>query len=134
MNYVIENPVRWLNRMSRDFNSGQGNNGQYPIRMDAFEEKDKFEIVAELPGMNKNDISIKVDSDVLTISGEKKKSEREGREVWSERFHGEFTRSFRLPDSIDKSGVSADYKDGLLIISLPKKEELKPRNIEVKVN
>jgi len=130
----MENPVRWLNQMSRGFNSEHNGNGHYPIRMDAYEEKEKYEIVAELPGMNKNDISIKVDADILTISGERKQAEREGREIWSERFHGEFTRSFRLPEAVDKSGVSADYRDGLLVISLPKKEELKPRNIEVKVN
>lgn len=108
---------------------------RFPVRMDLVKEKDNFKILAELPGMEKDKIKIMIENGLLTISGERTREEDNGHEVIrSERFYGNFTRSFTLPDSIDKSGISADYKNGLLEVTLPMVEEEKPKEINVKVN
>jgi HSP20 family protein len=107
----------------------------FPVRMDLVKENDEFKIMAELPGMEKDKIKIMVENGVLTISGERTRGQDNGHEVLrSERFYGNFTRSFTLPESIDKSGISADYKNGLLEVTLPIIEEEKPKEINVKVN
>ncbi len=101
-------------------------------------ENDKHELVikAELPDMKKDEISLTVDNGILTISGEKHadlemKDERCHR---VERTSGQFSRSFSLPQAIDTTKVNAEYKSGVLTITLPKKEEAKPKQISVKVN
>jgi HSP20 family protein len=98
-------------------------------------DKDGFKIMAELPGMEKKRIKILVEDGILTISGERNRTEdRENEIIRSERFHGSFSRSFRLPENIEKSGISADYKNGLLEVILPLKAEEKPKQIEVRVS
>jgi HSP20 family protein len=88
---------------------------------------------AELPDMKREDISITVDNNTLTIKGEKKVAD----EVKDEQFHrierryGAFSRSFVLPPTVDTTKVSADYKNGVLTLKLPLREEAKPREIAV---
>ncbi len=107
----------------------------FPVRMDLVKEGDSFKIYAELPGMEKDKIKLMVENDTLTISGERTRNDEDKREfVRSERFYGTFTRSFSLPENIDKSGISADYKNGLLEVTLPLKEEEKPKQIDVKIS
>ncbi len=90
---------------------------------------------AELPDMNREDIDITVDNGTLTIRGEKKLSS----EVTEEQFHrierryGAFSRSFSLPQTVDATKVSAEYKNGVLTVRLPVREEAKPRSIKVDV-
>jgi HSP20 family protein len=90
---------------------------------------------AELPEMSREDIDITVDNGTLTIKGEKKFS----KEVSEEQFHrierryGTFSRSFSLPPSVDGSKVGAEYKNGVLTVRLPLREEAKPRQIKVEV-
>ncbi len=116
------------------FNRCWNDRGTFPVRMDLVKDEDGFKIVAEVPGMDKDQIKIMVESDVLTISGERKRNGEEKRDVLrSERFYGNFTRSFSLPENIDKSGISADYSNGLLEVTLPLKPEEKPKQIDVKV-
>lgn len=116
------------------FNRGWNGRGTFPVRMDLVKDEDGFKIVAEVPGMDKDQIKIMVENDVLTISGERKRNGEEKRDVLrSERFYGNFTRSFSLPENIDKSGISADYSNGLLEVTLPLKPEEKPKQIDVKV-
>ena len=104
------------------------------VRMDITEDENSFKIIADLPGMEKDKIKIIVEDDILSISGERVAgTDTQGDRVWSERFDGNFSRSFRLGDSIDASGMSADYKNGILVVTLPKKAEAKPRTIEIKV-
>jgi HSP20 family protein len=100
-------------------------------------ENDKHELVikAELPDMKKDDITLTVDNNILTISGERladaeMKDEHTHR---VERTHGQFSRSFSLPQTIDTAKVSAEYKNGVLVVRLPKKEEAKPKQISVRV-
>jgi len=104
--------------------------------LDVFEEKDRFSVVCELPGMKKEDIEITVRDNTLTISGERKLEEmerKEGQVFRSERYFGKFQRSVALPATVDASKVHATYKEGVLQIELPKSEEAKQKHIEVSV-
>jgi HSP20 family protein len=103
---------------------------------DVYEEKDNFTVKAELPGMKKEDISVSLHEGNLIISGERKsETKSEGTAVYrSERFFGKFQRAVPLPPTIDAKSVKAEYKDGILTVTLPKTEEAKPKQIEVKVN
>lgn len=104
-------------------------------RIEVSETQDAFKITADMPGMEKDNIKIAVEDSTLTISGERSEETKgDAKVVWSERRSSSFQRSFRLADNIDSARVSADYKNGILEVTLPKKEEAKPRTIEVKVN
>lgn len=112
------------------------------IPMDVKETKDAFELVCDLPGIDKKDISLTIKDKLLTIAAERKTTPQmeEGKEESKvsyrrlERFSGALTRSIKLPDSIDRDRITAVCKDGQLTITLPKqeKEELSIRNIEIK--
>ena len=101
-------------------------------------ENDKQEVVikAELPGMKKDEIDLRLENNTLTIRGERKRASDTRDEQYHrvERAYGSFSRSFALPATVDHSKVGADYSDGILTITLPMKEEAKPRQIQVKVN
>jgi HSP20 family protein len=101
-------------------------------------ENDKHEIViqAEMPGLKKEDIDLRVENNTLTLRGERKRETelKEDQFHRVERVHGVFLRSFALPATVDAGRVSADYKDGVLTVVLPMREEAKPRQIQVKVN
>jgi HSP20 family protein len=92
-------------------------------------------IKAELPDMNKEDIDITVEKGTLTLRGEKKMDAAIKEECCHriERTYGSFSRSFSLPATVDTSKVSADYKNGVLTITLPVREEAKPKQIQVQV-
>jgi HSP20 family protein len=103
--------------------------------VDVYEDKDQFTVVAEVPGMRKEDLSLTLHNGVLTISGERKREEKKPDHGFrSERFVGRFQRSITLPASVDPNGVKATYQDGLLKVVLPKSEEAKPKQIEVSVS
>lgn len=99
------------------------------------ESKDSIVVIADLPGVAKEDIDVSVHGDQLTVKGEKKqeKEDKDKGYVRTERFYGSFTRSVTLPCEVDASRVDASYKDGVLKLVLPKKEEAKPKQIQVKV-
>jgi HSP20 family protein len=90
---------------------------------------------AELPDMSRDDININIENFVLTIAGEKKAQAEVKDEQYHhvERRYGSFSRSFSLPQTVDPSRVSAEYKQGLLTVKLPLREEAKPRSIKVDV-
>lgn len=107
----------------------------YP-RVDIVEHKDAYVISADIPGMDKTDISVEIKSGVLAISGEKKeeKSEREKDKYYHlERRFGSFRREFALPEHIDTEHVEAKYANGVLELVIKKTEAAKPKMIEVKV-
>ena len=103
---------------------------------DVYEDKDDFTIVAEVPGMTKDDIEVSLHNDCLSISGERKgDTRRQEAEVYrAERFFGRFQRTITLPTTVAGDKVKAQYKDGVLTITLPKTEEAKPKQIDVAVN
>jgi HSP20 family protein len=103
--------------------------------VDIVEEDDAYVAKVELPGVNKDDVKITMQDNILTIRGEKKeeKKGKEGSAHRVERYYGSFQRSFSLPTSVKSDRIEAEYKDGILTISMPKAEEAKPKQIEVKV-
>ena len=104
--------------------------------IDLYDDKDNVTVKAELPGLKKEDIDVSLHDGVLTISGERKSEEKfEGAETYrAERFVGRFQRSVTLPSPVSADKVQAQYKDGVLTVTLPKTEEAKPKQIEVKVS
>ena len=120
-----------LNRMFEEFYSGART--WAPV-VDIFETKDREYIVkAELPEMKREDIAVTFENNVLTLSGERKNTFEDDGGTYhrSERAYGRFTRSFTLPATVDGNRISAAYKDGVLTVRIPMREEVKPRQIEV---
>jgi HSP20 family protein len=107
--------------------------GDWSPALDAFEDKDKYIVSVELPGMKKEDISVSVHDGVLTVSGERKaeKDSKDGLVHRTERYYGKFTRSVSLPATVHSEKVSAAYKDGVLTVEVPKAEEARPKTIPV---
>ena len=103
--------------------------------VDIFENDSDIVIKAELPGLNAKDIDIKLENNVLTIRGERhfEKEAKEEKENYHriEREYGSFSRSFSLPVTVNGDKVTAEYRDGVLKITLPKKEEVKPEPIKI---
>lgn len=102
---------------------------------DIYETDKEIVVKAELPGLKKEDVFVSIENNVLMIRGERKFEEEVKRENFHrvERTYGEFLRSFTLPTFIDANKILAEFKDGLLMVTLPKREEAKPKQIEVKV-
>jgi HSP20 family protein len=119
--------------LSKNFNF---NTNVFTPRVDVTEDKDNLFVHAELPGVDKKDVKVSVTGDVLTISGEKKNEQRDENKNYYriERHSGSFSRSFTLPAEIQVDKISAESKDGVLTITLPKSEEAKivEKQIEIK--
>jgi HSP20 family protein len=124
-----------LNRMFSEFYGDPFSRGWVPA-VDVY-ETDEHEVVlkAELPEMRREDIHLTFENGVLTLKGERKFEEETKRENFQrmERRYGSFSRSFTLPNTVDASRISAAYKDGVLTIRLPQREEAKPKQIAVNV-
>ncbi|HMV27523.1 Hsp20/alpha crystallin family protein [bacterium] len=101
---------------------------------DIVEGKDEYTVRIELPGVSKNDVKITIHDNVLTVQGEKKQESenKENNYHRVERSYGSFMRSFRLPSMVKGEKIDANYKDGILTIVLPKAEEAKTKEIEIK--
>lgn len=105
-------------------------------RVDVLESKEGFVLRAELPGLKKDDLKVTLDNGVLTLSGEKR-YETEKDEMnyhLRETRQGKFERRFRLREGIDRNAIKADYKDGILTLSLPKSKEALSREIAINLN
>ena len=104
--------------------------------VDITEDDKEYTIKAELPEVKKDEVKISVQNDVLSISGERKyeKEEKDKKYHRVERAYGSFSRSFTVPEDADADQVSAEFKEGLLQVHLPKSEKVKPKTIEVKVS
>ena len=104
-------------------------------RVDISESENEILVRADAPGMSKDDIKITMSENVLTISGEKKIERDEKKENYHriERVFGSFQRNFYIPSNVDAEKINASYKDGVLSVALPKKEEAKPKEIPVHV-
>jgi HSP20 family protein len=141
MTLVRWNPVRELasmevdrlNRMFADFYGGFDR--AWVPAVDVYENDDhEFVLKAELPEVKREDIAITYDNGVLTLKGERKSEVETSRDNYHrvERQHGSFTRSFTLPATVDAARIQASYKDGVLTIRVPQREEAKPKQIEIK--
>ena len=104
--------------------------------VDVRETAETFQIDAELPGMSKDDISVTVENGVLNIEGERKKADEktEGRQHRVERVYGKFVRRFTLPDNVDEESAKAEFKNGILTLTLNKAEPARPKAIKVDVH
>ncbi len=103
--------------------------------VDVAEDEEKVVVKAELPGMKREDIDIELSGDTLTIRGERKLENEERKEdyVRVERAYGRFQRSFTIGVPVKSDEVKASYKDGLLEITIPKSEEVKPKKVDVAI-
>jgi HSP20 family protein len=124
-----------LNQMFADLQTEAFNQAWVPA-VDIY-ETDSHEVVikAELPDVKKEDIGVTVENNVLTLTGERKQEQSTKRDQFQriERRFGSFSRSFTLPTSVDAGQIAASYKDGVLTIRLPRREEAKPKQISVSV-
>lgn len=104
--------------------------------VDVYETENSYVLKADLPGIKKEDIQLDVNNNTLTIKGDRKFEEKVEKDNYLriERRYGSFSRSFTLSDKVDKENIAANYKDGVLEVTLPKKEEAKPKEIKVEVN
>jgi HSP20 family protein len=101
--------------------------------VDIYETEGEIIVKAELPGVDRKDISLNLEKNVLTLKGERKfeKETKEENYHRIERAYGGFSRSFAIPATVDEEKIRADYKDGILKIALPKKEQIKPKQIQI---
>lgn len=110
--------------------------GRWTPRVDISESKDDIIVKAEIPGMTKDQIKVSLQDNILTIRGEKKQEQEEKEASFHrvERSYGAFVRSFSLPTLVRSDQIKASYKDGILKITLPKVEEVKPKEIPVQIS
>jgi len=124
-------------RISKNEDSVNGyENAVWMPLTDIFEDKDNYIIKADLPGMKKDDVKISFTDGQLSISGERVQ-EQESKDTKChrvERTYGKYYRSFNLPKEIKEDKIKAEIKDGQLTISIPKADEVKPKEIEIKIN
>jgi HSP20 family protein len=124
---VFGNIINEWNRAIEDNANG------HALALDVHENDDTYMVVADLPGVNADDISIQLQDDVLTISAEthQEKSENNGNVLIQERRYGKSSRSLRFPVHVNSTNVEADYNNGVLTVTIPKAEEVKPRRISI---
>jgi HSP20 family protein len=103
--------------------------------VDILEEEGSYKVRVELPGVSKDDVKVTVQNDILTIRGEKKMEAEKKNDNYRrvERAYGSFLRSFSLPTSVNAGAIEASHENGILTLTLPKLEEAKPKQIEVKI-
>ncbi len=107
--------------------------GAWSPKVDIFENKENLVLEAELPGMTKDDFDLSFENNVLTLKGDRKFEKKTDEDNYHrvERAYGTFTRSFTLPQTVTAEGAVAEFNDGILSVTLPKREETKARKIEV---
>ena len=123
---IFEDWTRALNEPSKS-------NG-FTLALDVHETEDAYQIHADVPGVTSENIDIRLQDDVLTISAENnyEHEEKQGNALLQERRYGKFSRSLRFPVHVKNDAVEANFENGVLTVTVPKAEEVKPRRIEVK--
>ncbi len=127
---------QFMNEFDRDTRTFDNSRVFLP-KVNIREDKENIYVDAEIPGVKKDDIKLTLNQDnILEIRGERKAEEKKEGEnyIRYESSYGEFTRSFMLPDAADSEQISAEYKDGMLRLSIGKKEEVKPKEKEIAIN
>lgn len=132
--FALQNEI---NNMVNNFwgdMEGRDAGGWYP-KVDVAESEHGFTVQAELPGLKKEDIKVTFEDHVLTVEGERKQVEEQKDQNFfrRERAYGKFRRSFKLATEVDADKVGASYQDGILTLTLPKSEAVKPRQIDISV-
>jgi HSP20 family protein len=119
--------------LTRTFGDEGLGRGAWAPSVDIYENKDQIVLEAELPGMKREDFDLSIENNVITLRGERRfeKTDESDNYHRVERSYGSFTRSFTLPQSVSADEATADYSNGVLRVTLPKREEAKSRRIEV---
>jgi HSP20 family protein len=114
---------------------GETSTANWAPTVDIHEDKEGIHISADLPGLTQKDIKVNIENNILTLSGERKLEREDKKENYYriERVYGNFIRSFSLPNTVNTEKVEAQIENGVLKILLPKREEAKPKPVEVKV-
>ncbi|HLW54609.1 MAG TPA: Hsp20/alpha crystallin family protein [Candidatus Angelobacter sp.] len=150
MSNIVRNPLRDLNTLQERFNQllnqpfGPFNAfspeqaltaSSFMPAVDIYEDQHNITLTAELPGVEEKDLDIRVENGVLTLSGERRMEHEENKENFHrvERSFGRFTRSFTLPPTVETDNVRANFDNGVLKILLAKREEAKPKQIQIQV-
>jgi HSP20 family protein len=128
-----------VNRLFNESIRGQGDESaltNWAPAVDIYETPNELVLKADLPDVDEKEIDVRVENNLLTISGERKfeKSASEENYLRVERAYGSFSRSFSLPNTVNPEAIRAEYKNGVLSVNLPKREESKPRQVKVTVN
>ena len=123
----------WDKELSNFFNwpTPNGYGSSFTPSVDIEELEDKILIQADLPGLKEKDISITVKDNKLILSGKKEKTKEAKNYTYYERSYGSFFRQFHLNELVDSEKIAANFENGVLTISLPKKEEIKPKQIPI---
>lgn len=119
--------------LTRGFGEESIGRGAWNPSVDIFENKDHIVLEAELPGMKRDDFELSVENNVITLRGERQFEKKEDSDNYHrvERSYGSFTRSFTLPQTVSAEGATAEYHQGVLRVTLPKREETKTRRIQI---
>src|SRR5437867_5972729 len=109
--------------------------GTWAPAVDIYEQENNIVLKAELPGVDPKDVEIGLENNTLTLRGERKFDNEVKKENYHrvERAYGTFTRSFTLPTVVDQGNIKAEFKDGVLRVTLPKREEAQPKQIQINV-
>ena len=120
--------------LTRAFGDEGIGRGAWAPSVDIYENKDQIVLEAELPGMKQEEVDLAIENNVITLRGERKFEKTDETDNYHrvERSYGSFTRSFTLPQTVSAEGATAEYSNGVLRVTLPKREETKARRIEVK--
>ena len=137
-NRMMPTVQEWDRLMNDFFNDGLEDTelSNWTPAVDIVEDNDAFVVTADLPGLTKKDISINIKENMLTVSGERKSVIKDEKRNYcrTERCYGAFKRSFQLTDKVLADKITASFKDGVLTVDVPKAEEVKPKEIEIKVS
>ena len=119
--------------LTRAFGDEGIGRGAWSPSVDIFENKDQIVLEAELPGMKQEEFDLSIENNVITLRSERRFEKTDETDNYHrvERSYGAFTRSFTLPQTVSGEGATAEYSNGVLRVTLPKREEAKPRRIEV---
>jgi len=138
---IQERMNRMFDAAFRSTSAGQGRDeewslgGSWAPLVDIYEQDGRIVLSAELPGVDPRQVDIRLESNVLTLSGERKPVTEVDRDAFHrvERSYGSFSRSFSLPAAVDQEKIAADYRDGVLTVTLPRRQETLPKQIKIKV-
>jgi HSP20 family protein len=124
---------RWMGQLAGTMTPGNGQSSTWLPSVDAWETEDELVLVFDLPGIPEDDITVELEDNVLTVSGERQRTaERSSERFYRfERRYGTFSRSVTLPAGVKEDEIEASYEDGVLEIRVPKPEEQKPKRIKV---
>lgn len=129
---IRRNPAN-VDRFFHEWNRALNNNNSN-ITLDVHENEDEYTIIADVPGMSSESIDIRLHENVLTIGADNtiENTEERGKAILQERHFGKVSRSLRFRVNVNADNVEADYNEGVLTVTVPKAEEVKPRRIEIK--